>query len=228
MVGRAAIKIYGCDQYHFFSGNLYVRVDWMPGHRDTLAYGPTEFVNDWKSLRDAGFSRIDAILPIPDEVYEAFVFSGTQFCRIRYLVGQNDDVLLSSVGSITSYWSSLAKAGFDHVDGAMIVPGSTDQAFFFSGSKFCRVLFNVGLGRSDELLEGPREISERWAKLGFQTIDTMLPSPYTALSTLTHAYVFSEDRAARINLVPGGDVDVLTGPLGAAAYWPSLGDAGFY
>ncbi|KAG8739958.1 hypothetical protein FRC10_004957 [Ceratobasidium sp. 414] len=207
---------------------MYARVDWTPGQRDTLAYGPTEFANDWKSLRDAGFSQIDAILPIPDEVYEAFAFSGTQFCRIRYLVEQNDDVLLSSVSSITPHWASLTKAGFDHVDGAMVVPGTTNQAFFFSGSKFCRVSFNAGSGQSDELLEGPREVSERWTKLGFQTIDTMIPSPYTALSTLTHAYAFSESQAAHINLVPGGDVDVLTGPIGAAAYRPSLHDAGFY
>ncbi|KAG8696226.1 hypothetical protein FRC09_008644, partial [Ceratobasidium sp. 395] len=207
MVGRAAIKIYGCDQYHFFNGSTYVRIDWTPGQQDALVYGPSSIVNDWKSLRDAGLTQIDAILPLPDEEYQAFVFSGTQFCRIRYLVVQGDDELLTSVGSINGTWGSLAKAGFDHVDGAMVVPGTTDQAYFFSGTKMCRVAFNT----SDELLEGPYEISERWTKLEFQTIDTVFPSPYTSLSTLTHAYVFSGAQAAHINLVPGGDVDVITG-----------------
>ncbi|KAG8793990.1 hypothetical protein FRC12_000954 [Ceratobasidium sp. 428] len=97
MVGRAAIKIYGYDQYYFFYGEIYVRLSWTPGHHDLITYGPTEFSNDWKSLRDAGFSQIDAILPIPDQVCEAFVFSGTKFCRVRYLVDQDDDELLTGV-----------------------------------------------------------------------------------------------------------------------------------
>ncbi|KAG8734026.1 hypothetical protein FRC10_012000 [Ceratobasidium sp. 414] len=207
---------------------MYARIDWTPGQRDTLAYGPTEFGSDWKSLRDAGFARIDAILPIPDRVYEAFVFSGTKFCRIRYLVDQNDDELLTSVSSIAPHWDSLSKAGFDHVDGAMVVPGTTHQAYFFSGSKFCRVVFSANAGEPDELLEGPYELCERWSKLGLNTIDMMIPSPYTTLCTLTHAYVFSGAQAARVNLVPGGGVDVIMGPIRAETYWPSLHDAGFY
>ncbi|KAG8721456.1 hypothetical protein FRC08_012802 [Ceratobasidium sp. 394] len=228
MVGRAAIKIYGYDQYHFFNGNMYARIDWTPGQRDTLVYGPAEFASDWKSLRDAGFSQIDAILPIPDRVYEAFVFCGTKFCRIRYLADQKDDELLTAVSPITPNWDSLSKAGFDHVDGAMIVPGTTHQAYFFSGSKFCRVAFSTNPDQSDELLEGPYELCERWSKLGLNAIDVMIPSPYTDLGTLTHAYLFAGTHAARVNLVPGGGVDVLTGPIHAATYWPSLHDAGFY
>ncbi|KAG9126953.1 hypothetical protein FRC07_001252 [Ceratobasidium sp. 392] len=224
MVGRAVMKIYGYDQYHFFDGPSYVRIDWTPGQRDVLAYGPALIINDWKSLRDAGFTQIDAILPLADEIYQAFVFSGTRFCRIRYLVGQGDDDLLTSVGSIKEHWGSLARAGFHKVDGAMIVPGTTDQAYFFSGTKICRVAFNT----TDELLEGPYEISERWAKLGYKTIDSIFPSPYTSLSTVTHAYVSSEARAAHINLIPGGDVDVITGPSDVAMYWPALHHAGFY
>ncbi|KAG9126958.1 hypothetical protein FRC07_001257 [Ceratobasidium sp. 392] len=228
MVGRAAMKIYGYDQYHFFHGEMYARVNWVPGQRDIVAYGPTEFSNDWKSLRDAGFSQIDAILPIPDQVCAAFVFSGTKFCRIRYLVGQGDDELLTRVASITSYWSSLTKAGFDYIDGAMVVPGSGNQAYFFSGTRFCRVAFHVGLNESNELLDGPHELCERWGKLGLRMIDTIIPSPYTALNSLTNAYVFSGSQAARINLVPGGEVDVLAGPVSAATYWTSLHDADFY
>ncbi|KAG8793989.1 hypothetical protein FRC12_000953 [Ceratobasidium sp. 428] len=228
MVGRAAIRIYGRDQYHFFSGNTYARIDWTPGHRDALVYGPAQLTDDWKSLREAGFSQIDAILPIPDQVYEAFVFSGTQFCRIRYLVDHGDDELLTTVSSITPQWDSLAKAGFDHIDGAMVVPGTTDQAYFFSGTRLCRVAFNLGPDQPDELLEGPYELCERWSKLGLHTVDTMLPSPYMTLCTLTHAYVFSGTQAARINLVPGGGVDVMTGPISAATYWPSLHEAGYY
>ncbi|KAG8688825.1 hypothetical protein FRC12_000949 [Ceratobasidium sp. 428] len=182
MVGCAAITIYGCDQYHFFNGNTYARIDWAPGQSDVLIHGPSLIINDWKSLRDAGFSQIDAILPL-DQVYKAFVFSGPRFCRIRYLVGQGDDALLTGVSSITEHWRSLAKAGFDHVDGAMVVPGATNQAYFFSGSKVCRVAFNT----TDELLEGPYEINKRWYKLGFQTIDTVFQAPILALKRLpTH------------------------------------------
>ncbi|KAG8734025.1 hypothetical protein FRC10_011999 [Ceratobasidium sp. 414] len=228
MVGRAAVKIFGCDQYHFFSGEMYVRIDCTPGQCDSVVHGPAEFVHDWKSLRDAGFSQVDAILPIPDQVNEAFVFSGTKFCRIRYLFDHNDDELLAGVDSITPRWSSLTKAGFNYVDGAMVVPGTANQAYFFSGSRFCRVELRTGSDQSGELLEGPYELCERWTKLGFQAIDTIIPGQYTTLNSLTNAYVFSGTRTAQINLVPGGDVDIMTGPTRASAYWPSLHDAGFY
>ncbi|KAG9098173.1 hypothetical protein FRC06_006678 [Ceratobasidium sp. 370] len=213
MVGRAAIKIYGRDQYYFFNGEMYARVDCTPGQRDNVMHGPAEFATDWKSLRDTGFSQIDAILPIPDQVDEAFVFSGTKFCRIRYLVDHDDDELLTEVHPITPHWSSLTKAGFNYVDGAMVVPATTNQAYFFSGSRFCRVAFSTGSDQSDELLEGPYELCERWAKLGFQAIDTIIPSQYTTLSSLTNAYVFSGIQTARINLIPGGEVDLMTGPV---------------
>ncbi|KAG8722524.1 hypothetical protein FRC08_001038 [Ceratobasidium sp. 394] len=228
MVGRAAIKIHNCDQYYFFSGEMYARIDCTPDQRDSVVYGPAEFLHDWKSLRDAGFSQIDAILPIPDQINEAFVFSGTKFCQIRYLVDHNDDELLVGADSITSRWSSLANADFHYVDGAIVVPGTTNQAYFFSGSRFCRVAFSPNSDQPDELLEGPYELCERWPKLGFRAIDNIISSQYTTSSSFTNAYVFSGTQTARINLVPGGEVDIMTGPISASAYWPSLHDAGFY
>ncbi|QRV90478.1 hemopexin domain protein [Ceratobasidium sp. AG-Ba] len=222
MVGRAAIKVYGSDQYFFFVGLNYVRINWAPGERDTIVHGPAPIISDWKSLSDAGFAKVDAILPIPDCVYEAYVFSGTQFCRIRYLVSGGDDELLAFPASITTHWPSLARAGFDHVDAAIIVPGTTNQAYFFSGTRFCRVSFHAESDQPGQLLQGPYEIRDRWGSLGFQTVDMVLPSPYTSLCTFTHAYVLSGALVAKINLVPGGDVDVIEGPANEMQVWPSL------
>ncbi|KAG9080193.1 hypothetical protein FRC06_006964 [Ceratobasidium sp. 370] len=225
MVGRAALNIVNQNVTYFFKDDKYAKVTWTPDHGgDSVTYGPKETWNEWKSLKEAGFARIDAILPIPGNVNKAYFFCGDKYARIQFTPSSSEEQILGGVRSIANNWGSLVKAGFNHVDAAMIVPGTTDQAYFFCGNEFCRVLFKEGASSPDELLDGPHMIRDRWSGLGFRTIDTVVPSPTSA----KHAYVFSGAQAARIILVPGGGVQTDVGPRNAADYWPSLHQAGFY
>ncbi|KAG9100975.1 hypothetical protein FS749_011255 [Ceratobasidium sp. UAMH 11750] len=225
MVGRAALNIVNQNVTYFFHGDKYCKVSWQPDHGgDSVSYGPTEIFKEWKTLKEAGFDRIDGILPIPGTKDKAYFFCRDKYARIQFTPSSSEEQTLGGVRTIADNWHSLAKAGFERVDAAMIVPGTTDQAFFFCGNEFCRVSFKEGASSPDELLDGPHMIRDRWSGLDFQTIDTIVPSPTSA----KHAYVFSKDRAARVILVPGGGVQTDVGPSKAADYWPSLHKAGFY
>jgi hypothetical protein len=225
MVGRAATNITGTNQSYFFKGDKYVKYSWAPGSTDdSISYGPTEFVKEWASLKEAGFSQIDAILPIPGHDHRAYFFSGSKYARIEYIPGAPGDKILGGVRSIADNWGSLKKAGFDHVDGALIVPGTTDQAYFFSGEKYCRVSFTEGTGTKDELLDGPKEITTGWSVIKLKSVDTIFPEPGSNKGT----YAFSGSQYVRFNLVVGGYDELVTGPKDVAPYWPSLHKAGFY
>ncbi|QRW04761.1 hemopexin domain protein [Ceratobasidium sp. AG-Ba] len=227
MVGRAAVNFIHGDKTttYFFKDGEYVRVQWTPGSNDDrVTFGPAKITDHWKALSDAGFGRVDAILPIAGKENRAYFFCGGEYARIQYTPGDGPEgQILGGVRSLNN-WRSLATAGWDCVDAAILVPGTMDQAYFFSRNEFCRVSFKEGSGSADELLEGPYLIQQRWSNLGFQTIDTIIPSP----SSPNQAYVFSGGFAARIELVVGGGVDVKAGPMSAAEYWQSLGEVGFY
>ncbi|KAG8705679.1 hypothetical protein FRC08_001517 [Ceratobasidium sp. 394] len=224
MVGRAALNIANTNQSYFFKGDKYVKIHWTPGTTDDgISYGPTEFVKEWESLKETGFSKIDGILPIPGHDYRAYFFSGSKYARIEYVPGAPGDKILGGVRTISDSWLSLAKAGFDHVDGALMVPGTTDQAYIFSGEKYCRIRFTEGQ-INDELLDGPKAITTGWSVMKFKEIDTIIPRP----GSENGAYVFSGDEYVQLKVVVGGYDDLVSGQRDVATYWPSLKKAGFY
>ncbi|KAF8601636.1 hypothetical protein BDV93DRAFT_585062 [Ceratobasidium sp. AG-I] len=224
MVGRAATNITGQNQSYFFKGDKYVKINWTPGTTDdTIAYGPTEFIKEWASLKETGFKQIDAILPIPGHDHRAYFFSGDKYARIEYVPGAPGDKILGGVRSIKDNWASVAKAGFDHLDAAIMVPGTTDQAYILCGEQYCRINFREGKN-DDELLDGPKAITTGWGAMKFKSVDTIIPEP----STTHGAYAFCGDQYARMKIVVGGYDDLVTGPKDVAPYWPSLKKAGFY
>ncbi|KAG8706115.1 hypothetical protein FRC12_007188 [Ceratobasidium sp. 428] len=228
MVGRSAVNFAlkdGSTLSYFFNGPKYVEIAWKPGSSDDcITYGPTEFAKEWLSLKETGFDRIDAILPIPGHDNRAYFFCGDKYARIEYAPGSSKEKIIGGVRSIHHNWSTIKKANFDQVDAAMIVPGTTNQAFIFCRNEYIHVSFKEGTANSDELLDGPHMTRERWNRLGWQTIDTIIPHPTSS----EQAYVFSGKEAGRVALVPGGGPYFETGPSEAATYWPSLKKAGFY
>ncbi|EUC55865.1 hemopexin domain protein, partial [Rhizoctonia solani AG-3 Rhs1AP] len=224
MTGRAATNISGTNQSYFFKGNKYVKIKWTPGTSDEeISYGPTEFVNEWASLKETGFTQIDAILPIPGHDHRAYFFSGSKYARIEYVPGAGGDKILGGVRSIADNWASLKKAGFDHVDGALIVPGKTDEAYIFSGEQYVRIKF-VELKNDDELLDGPKPITTGWSVTKFKSIDTIIPRP----GNNQNAYIFSGDKYVQIKVNVGGYDELISDQRDVAPYWPSLHKAGFY
>ncbi|KAF8601630.1 hypothetical protein BDV93DRAFT_495489 [Ceratobasidium sp. AG-I] len=224
MVGRAALNITNTDQTYFFKGDKYTKIKWTPGSTgDSVSYGPTEFVKEWASLKEAGFTQIDAILPIPGHDYRAYFFSGDKYARIEYVPGAPGDKILGGVRSIADNWASIKKAGFDHIDGALAVPGKTNETYVFSGYRYARIRWAEGKN-DDELLDGPKPITTGWGAIKLPSIDTIIPEPGSSKGT----YAWSVDRYVRFNVVPGGSDELVAGPQEVAPYWPSLHKAGFY
>ncbi|KAH7333831.1 Hemopexin-like domain-containing protein [Rhizoctonia solani] len=224
MTGRAATNITGTNQSYFFKGDKYVKIKWTPGTTDEeISYGPTEFVKEWASLKETGFTQIDAILPIPGHDHRAYFFSGDKYARIEYVPGGPGDKILGGVRSIADNWASLKKAGFDSVDGALIVPGKTDEAYIFSGEKYARIKFTEGQ-TNDELLDGPKAITTGWSVTKFHSFDTIIPRPGNNQNT----YIFSGDKYVQIKVNVGGYDDLISDQRDVAPYWPSLHKAGFY
>ncbi|KAG9083930.1 hypothetical protein FS749_005623 [Ceratobasidium sp. UAMH 11750] len=194
-----------------------------PGKTETYFFFVPAIFKGWSALKEAGFARVDATLPIPGNVNKAYFFSGSQYARIQFTPGSSKEQILGGVHPISD-WRSLSKAVFNHVDAAMIVLGKTDQAYIFSGNKICRILFREGTSDGDELLDGSHVIRARWGKLSFWKVDRIVPNPHLP----GQAYVFAGSQAARISITPEGGANVEVGPKNAADHWPSLHKAGFY
>ncbi|KAG8762388.1 hypothetical protein FRC11_009618 [Ceratobasidium sp. 423] len=224
MAGVTATNITGTNQSYFFQGDRYVKIEWTPGKTDDkIVYGPTEFVKEWASLKEAGFGWVDAILPIPGHDHRAYFFSGDKYARIEYIPGGPGDKILGGVRPIKGNWLSLEKAGFTSVDSALIVPGTKDQAYIFSGQNYCRIKFTEGQ-INDELLDGPKPISVGWSVTKFTDFDITLPRPGSG----NGAYIFSGADYVQLKVVVGGYDELVSDQREIATYWPSLVKAGFY
>ena len=55
---------------------------------DKIIVGPTEYVNNWPSLKETGFQTIDCILPRQDDKQLMYVFCGVQYATIRVVPGK--------------------------------------------------------------------------------------------------------------------------------------------
>ncbi|KAB5588700.1 Albumin-2 [Ceratobasidium theobromae] len=225
MVGRGALNIAGHNQTYFFHGDKYVKINWSPDQGgDSIQYGPTEFAKEWPTLKEAGFAQVDAILPIPGHQYRAYFFCGSHYARIDFTPSEPGDKILGGVHPIHGYWRSLEKAGFTTVDGAIQVPGHSDQAYFFSGEHYVRVRWTEGVV-NDELLEGPTPIKYLWPQTGFDQIDTIIPWP----GQHDGAYIFSGDYYVRVRSIDSsGDHTPPHQNAVVSRSWSSLHKAGFY
>ncbi|EUC56459.1 hemopexin domain protein [Rhizoctonia solani AG-3 Rhs1AP] len=118
---------------------------------------------------------------------------------------------------------SLAQAGFNCVDGALMVPGSKGQAYIFSGEQYCRIRFIEGQ-TNDRLFDGPKPITVGWSVMKFNKIDTIIPR----LGSDNGCYVFSGDKYVQLKVVVGGCGELVSDQRDVAPYWPLSHKAGFY
>ncbi|QRV78239.1 hemopexin domain protein [Ceratobasidium sp. AG-Ba] len=146
MVGLAATNITGANQSYFFRGN---KTD-----QEGIKFGPTEFVKEWASLNETGFSQVDTILPIPGHDHRAYFFCADKHARIEYVPGAGGDRIIGGVKRIRDGWPSLVEAGFDHVDAAILVPGRKGEAYICSGKQYARI----------ELIEGEANGKLKYSK----------------------------------------------------------------
>jgi hypothetical protein len=57
------------------------------GGSDHILSGPRSIQEDWASLKQAGFTLVDAALPVPDNPNEAFIFFGERYVHINVQQG---------------------------------------------------------------------------------------------------------------------------------------------
>lgn len=98
----------------------------------------------------------------------------------------------------------------------MPVPDTEAEAYFFQGIRYVRVHV-----RDDSILDGPHAIAEKWpglVKAGFDSIDTILPSPHGNGQT----YFFKGMKYARIKVIAGEPDVVEFGPANIMDEWASF------
>ncbi|KFY56199.1 hypothetical protein V496_06754 [Pseudogymnoascus sp. VKM F-4515 (FW-2607)] len=187
------------DEFFAFSGSQFVRFAFADSRRgDKITNsGPVSINTNWKSLTKAGFSTVDAVLPVPRVKSDLYVFSSRQYIRIRVKSGDDlEDELIFGPHKILDTWKCLAQAGFDTFNAVMPVPDTEAEA----------------------ILDGPHAIAEKWPGLvraGFDSIDTILPSPHGNGQT----YFFKGMKYARIKVIAGEPDVVEFGPANIMDKW---------
>lgn len=224
---RACFKIENkTDEAYFFHGKQYARIGGIkPGTTDDhIITGPKETMSYWPSLKKAGFSTIDCVLPIPGD--EAYFFCNEQYVRVGKIIpGTTDDYIITGPKKTMDFWPSLKKCGFEKIDAVM--PIGPQEAYFFCGHQYARIAGIAPGTTDDHIVTGPKSIVDYWPSLKkaeFKMVDNVLPI------SLTEAYFFCGEKYVRIDkIVPGqSDDHIVTGPKDVAGYWPSLKKAGFY
>ncbi|KAK0507146.1 hypothetical protein JMJ35_010184 [Cladonia borealis] len=100
------------EEAYFFSGSKYALVTIKPDSTDdTIINGPKDIQTEWPSLKKAGFTKVDAILPRQIEHGRAFFFSDDKYVDIKIVPGTLDDQIIDGPKDIAPNWTSLVLAG---------------------------------------------------------------------------------------------------------------------
>lgn len=155
----------GNGETYFFSDDKYALIKVIPEtNNDFIINGPHKTLDMWPSLREAGFSKLDAVLPIFNESDEAYFFSGTRYARIKFRPGSTNDFIVNGPKVITNEWPSLRKAGFSTVDVAFHSPKNNGEAYFFNGDKYVCIMIKPGTN-ADYIVTGPSKVADNWPSL---------------------------------------------------------------
>ncbi|KAF4596227.1 hypothetical protein EYR40_008088 [Pleurotus pulmonarius] len=216
------------EECYFFQGDQYIRMLVTPGAtNDKLLYGPAKIMDQWPSLKQAGFTTIDACLPSPKDDSEVYFFSGDQYCLIKVVPETSNDKIITGPKSIADYWPSLKKAGFTTLEEMFPSPRGDGETYCFKDSNYCRIKFVPGT-LDESLMNGPTDIQAGWPSLkkaGFNSIDVAVVN----YQDPSQVYCFNGNQYVRIHVVPGTAEDtIVDGPHDVAPRWPALKQAGFY
>ncbi|KAG8729410.1 hypothetical protein FRC10_003929 [Ceratobasidium sp. 414] len=145
------------DDTVFFSGDrlAIVHID-RETYNDTLEDGPKP-LSSWNSLKEIGFTSVDALLAVPDHLNEYYVFSGHECARLS----RNPDKAIYSRASILDRWATLP---FITVDTTLPHPTNSRDAYFFTGSTYVRVTIALG-SNQDKIHHDPYNTPHFWPSL---------------------------------------------------------------
>lgn len=103
-----------------------------PGTPDErLVVGPKSIRDCWTTFNETDFGRVDTVVPVQGHRDQLYVFFGGRYLEIKIDDNPNDNSVNGGARTIPSGWKSLEKVGFDIVDAAVVVPGNTNQLYFF-------------------------------------------------------------------------------------------------
>ncbi|MFJ8476195.1 hypothetical protein [Kitasatospora sp. NPDC094011] len=108
-----------------------------------------------------GFSNVDAIMAVPDQPHQFWVFSNGNYRRIEIEVKSSHPYgckAVGKVGTIKEDWPSLAD--FSSIDTVMKVPDSSNEYWVFSGNQFVRINVANGEPHKDTKTYGPGPLNE--------------------------------------------------------------------
>jgi hypothetical protein len=102
------------NKAYFFSGNKYAQIRFAPDSPDEeIVFGPKRIVDEWKTLGQAGFDTIDAVIPVPGFEKQAYFFSGSQYVRIQFEPNAAEpEKIITPPTRIATKWKSLASWGW--------------------------------------------------------------------------------------------------------------------
>ncbi|KAJ1709249.1 hypothetical protein NYO67_8561 [Aspergillus flavus] len=99
------------------------------------------------------------VIPIPGLQGVVWVFSGTQYARIKIVPSPSDDELIFGSAPIAENWPFLVKAGFRIIDAVFPASGIQDHVYIFTQYQFARITLTPGKPESS-LMTGPAKIAE--------------------------------------------------------------------
>lgn len=145
-----------------FKGEQFILVTNIKAgtYANKLAYPPKSIKESWKPLSDAGFTTIDAILPMGGGI--AYFFSGYKHSRVGGIDEQTTGSRHEFSDRSIDRWPSLANAKFDTVQAVLSV--GDHHAYFFSGPQY---IYVEGISRdtSDDRADPADLIIKGWPGL---------------------------------------------------------------
>lgn len=212
----AACRISGKEEIYIFAGRHYGRVRFNKGGPEhSLAAGPTLLSKGSNTLPKMGFGTVDTVVSVPGQEKQLYIFFGGRYAKIK-LENYDDSFVNDGASPITTGWKSLAQAGFDPVDAAMLTPGTRNEMYFFRGLHYVRLD-----NSTDKIVNKVAPIAEGWPSLvqaGFDRVDAIVASP----SGQDHYYVFHGDQFAVIKVDSSRRDTLVSPPKAISSAWQAL------
>ncbi|MEU4052206.1 serine/threonine-protein kinase [Streptomyces olivaceus] len=143
-------------QYWVFSQDQYMRIEVSPeGSGSALKSSPAP-IGDWKDTF-GGFSRIDSVMPVPDDPYQVWAFSGSDYVRTRLHSEGNPGGQCQLKNSIGGGWRELSRRFSSGIDAVMPSPNEPYEYWVFSGSRYLKMKV-PGKSYKEEVLQEPTSL----------------------------------------------------------------------
>ncbi|MEO3802193.1 protein kinase [Nonomuraea sp. B1E8] len=215
--------------YWMFSGDRYIRARMSAsGYPVRERLSEPSSLDAWKDTFRSlpGFrDRIDATLRVPGSRDEYWVFSGSQYLRMR-IAGAEDgyaDTLVAGPRPLRDWESAFGGLPDGGIDAVVRTPDDPKQYWVFAGDQYVRTRLD-GEGPGGEVTNGPSGL-DGWAGTFFKHaafrhgIDAAMPVP----GKRNDYWVFSGTQYMKIRVADGTYADTVVDGPGTLRDWSTLG-----